>query len=260
MLTKFHYITNLKKWLQIGFRTFYRASESSPFNRSPWPGLELVVVKWIFYITNHAKRTGAWGGQTYSFSNHSNQAKIDFLHSKSFQSGQKRLPPFWAIPFGSKSTFSNGIPGRPKPTFSIPNYSIPVKPKPTSSTPSYSIQSGLNWLLPFRAIQVCPKPTSSFPRHSSQAKTDFLHFKIFQSSQNRLRPFQVIPLRSKPTLLHSKPFQTGQNCLPLFHAITVRSKLTSSIPSYSSQDNIVNKFTVLSLPCRSWSPNYSVFV
>jgi hypothetical protein len=36
MLTKFHYITNLKKWLQVGFRTFYRDSESSPFNRSPW--------------------------------------------------------------------------------------------------------------------------------------------------------------------------------------------------------------------------------
>jgi hypothetical protein len=36
MLTKFHYITNLKKWLQVGFRTFYRASESSPFSRSPW--------------------------------------------------------------------------------------------------------------------------------------------------------------------------------------------------------------------------------
>jgi hypothetical protein len=38
MLTKLYYITNLKKCLQVGFRTFYRASESSPFNRSPWPG------------------------------------------------------------------------------------------------------------------------------------------------------------------------------------------------------------------------------
>jgi hypothetical protein len=36
MLTKFHCITNLKKCLQVGFWTFYRASESSPFNRSPW--------------------------------------------------------------------------------------------------------------------------------------------------------------------------------------------------------------------------------
>jgi hypothetical protein len=37
MLTKFHCITNLKKCLQVGFRTFYRASKSSPFNRSPCP-------------------------------------------------------------------------------------------------------------------------------------------------------------------------------------------------------------------------------
>jgi hypothetical protein len=43
MLTKFHNITNLKKWLQVGFRTFYRASESSPFNRSPWVELPLTT-------------------------------------------------------------------------------------------------------------------------------------------------------------------------------------------------------------------------
>jgi hypothetical protein len=36
MITKFHYILYLKKWLQVGFRTFYRVTESSPFNRSPW--------------------------------------------------------------------------------------------------------------------------------------------------------------------------------------------------------------------------------
>jgi hypothetical protein len=36
MLTKFKYITNLNKLLQVGILTFYRAFVSSPFNRSPW--------------------------------------------------------------------------------------------------------------------------------------------------------------------------------------------------------------------------------
>jgi hypothetical protein len=49
--------------------------------------------------------------------------------------------------------------------------------------------------------------------------------------------------------------------------IPVRQKLTSAIPSHSRQAKtsflhsnqvyIVNKFSLLSLPCRSWSPNYS---
>jgi hypothetical protein len=43
MLTKFHYITNLKKCLQVGFRTFYRASESSSFYRSPCPGPKMIT-------------------------------------------------------------------------------------------------------------------------------------------------------------------------------------------------------------------------
>jgi hypothetical protein len=34
MLTKFYYIINLKKLLQVGILTFYRASVSSPFNRT----------------------------------------------------------------------------------------------------------------------------------------------------------------------------------------------------------------------------------
>jgi hypothetical protein len=38
MLTKFQYITNLKKLLQVGILTVYRASVSSPFNRSPCLG------------------------------------------------------------------------------------------------------------------------------------------------------------------------------------------------------------------------------
>jgi hypothetical protein len=36
MLDKFYYMINLKKLLQVGILTFYRASVSSPFNRSPW--------------------------------------------------------------------------------------------------------------------------------------------------------------------------------------------------------------------------------
>jgi hypothetical protein len=41
MLTKYHYINNLKKGLQAGILTFYRASVSSPFNRSPWSDPEV---------------------------------------------------------------------------------------------------------------------------------------------------------------------------------------------------------------------------
>jgi hypothetical protein len=39
MLTKFQCIINLKKLLQVGILTFYKASVSSPFNRSPWLAL-----------------------------------------------------------------------------------------------------------------------------------------------------------------------------------------------------------------------------
>jgi hypothetical protein len=53
---------------------------------------------------------------------------------------------------------------------------------------------------------------------------------------------------------------SGKNQLPTFHAIPVRPKPTFSIPSHSSQSNIANTFFLLSLLCRSWSPNYSVHV
>jgi hypothetical protein len=39
MLTKLYYIINLKKLLQVGILTFYRASVSSPFNRITWSTL-----------------------------------------------------------------------------------------------------------------------------------------------------------------------------------------------------------------------------
>jgi hypothetical protein len=63
MLTKFHYITNLKKWLQVGFWTFYRASESSPFNRSPWP--DILVIWAVTHPSNirserHLKAVIKW--------------------------------------------------------------------------------------------------------------------------------------------------------------------------------------------------------
>jgi hypothetical protein len=47
MLTKLYYIINLNKLLQVGILTFYRASVSSPFNRSPWFSVE----KWLFSVT-----------------------------------------------------------------------------------------------------------------------------------------------------------------------------------------------------------------
>jgi hypothetical protein len=79
------------------------------------------------------------------------------------------------------------------------------------------------------SYHVGPKLTSSIP---SLAKTDFLHYKSGQLGQNRLPPFQAIPVRLKPT----------------FHL------------SHSSLGNIVNKFSFLFLPCHSWSPNYPVLV
>jgi hypothetical protein len=129
------------------------------------------------------------------------------------------------------------------------------------------------------------KLTSSILSYSNQAKTNFLHFKPFQSGQNRLSPFQAIPVgpkltfslpspsvKPKPTsfipsffsrgktyFLHSKPFQSGQNLLPPFQAIPVRPNPTFPIPSHSSRAkndflpshsslvNIVDKSSLLAL-------------
>jgi hypothetical protein len=57
MLTKFHNILNLKKWLQVVFRTFYRASESFPFNRRPWIILPRIP---LYYISDHLIRIIIW--------------------------------------------------------------------------------------------------------------------------------------------------------------------------------------------------------
>jgi hypothetical protein len=67
---------------------------------------------------------------------------------------------------------------------------------------------------------VPPKPTSSITNHSSLAKSYFLHF-IGYSRQ------------AKTGFLQTSRF---------------------------SMANIVNKLSLLSLPCRSWSSNYSVLV
>jgi hypothetical protein len=42
MLTKFHYITNLKKWLQVGFRTLHFTEPPSPPLLIEVPGLDHV--------------------------------------------------------------------------------------------------------------------------------------------------------------------------------------------------------------------------
>jgi hypothetical protein len=44
------------------------------------------------------------------------------------------------------------------------------------------------------------------------------------------------------------------------HSWTVPMSKSFSIPSHSSQTNIVNKPSLISLPRRSWLPNYSVLV
>jgi hypothetical protein len=45
MLTKFQYISNMKKLLQVRILTFYTASVSSSFNRSPWATLPTFEVE-----------------------------------------------------------------------------------------------------------------------------------------------------------------------------------------------------------------------
>jgi hypothetical protein len=87
---------------------------------------------------------------------------------------------------------------------------------------SKPLQEGQNLHLTFQAIPGMPKPTSASLRRSSQAKTDLLHSK--PSGQVKI------------DFLPSKPFQSNQNQLPPFQAIPI---------------NIVNKFFLLSLPCRS---------
>jgi hypothetical protein len=42
MLNKLYYIINLKKLLQVGILTFYRASVSSPFKEVPGQGYPVV--------------------------------------------------------------------------------------------------------------------------------------------------------------------------------------------------------------------------
>jgi hypothetical protein len=213
--------------------------------------------------------------QTSSASqSHSIQSITHFRESKPLQQAvQIRLPPFQAIPV------------KPKPNSFFQSHSSHAKNNLLYFKP---FQYGQNRLLTFLNIPGRPKPTSTSTSHSSHAKTDhlyskpsgqvkidFLPSKPFQSGQNRLP--------------HSKPIQSGQNQLPTLQAIPVGQKLTSSIPCHSrqaktnfrhsklfqsvknllqtyyilshfSQSNIVNKFSLLSLPCRSWSPNYSVLV
>jgi hypothetical protein len=114
-------------------------------------------------------------------------------------------------------------------------------------------------------VSVC---TVAFP-----LKLTYIYFKPFHAGQNRLLLFQAIPGRPKLTFsilshssqaktrfLYSKQFLSGQDQLLLFQAIPVRPKRTSSILCHSSKLNIVNKSSLLSLPCRNWSSNYSILV
>jgi hypothetical protein len=69
-------------------------------------------------------------------------------------------------------------------------------------------QSSQNQLLTFQVIPVRPKPTSSILSHSSQAKIDFLHSKPFQAGQNGSPPFQAISVRPKLTSFQPILFRT----------------------------------------------------
>jgi hypothetical protein len=123
----------------------------------------------------------------------------------------------------------------------------------------------------------------SMPFHSGQAKPDFIHssrakltlsIKIY-CIPTRPKPTSSIPVRpkltfyitiyssqSKTDFLQSKLFQAGKTQLSQLQTVPVRPHQTFSILSHSnsSQANIVNKSSLLFLPCRSWSPNYSVLV
>jgi hypothetical protein len=92
--------------------------------------------------------------------------------------------------------------------------------KPTFSIPSYSSQAKTNFLNfnpfwssqnphpPLKAFAVKPKPTFPNPSYSSQAKTDFLYSRPFQAGQNWLPPIPDV--------------RTGKNRLPWFQAVSVR--------------------------------------
>jgi hypothetical protein len=130
---------------------------------------------------------------TSSIPSYCGQTKTYFLLSKPFQSCQNRLPLLQAVPVRPKSTFQ-AIPGRPEPTSDSLTHSSQAKTDLLNSMssrqvkiyflPSQPFNSSQNQLPPFQAIPVRPKLTSSIPGYSRQAKTDFLHFKPFQSGQN----------------------------------------------------------------------------
>jgi hypothetical protein len=122
---------------------------------------------------------------TSSIPSNASQDKTDFLYSKPFQSGQNQLPPFQDIPVRTKPTSSIlSHSSRARTNFFYFNFqAIPVQPEPITYIPN--IRSSQNRLSPFQAIPVKTEPTFYILSHFSQAKTDFLHSKLFQSSQNR---------------------------------------------------------------------------
>jgi hypothetical protein len=112
-------------------------------------------------------------------------------------------------------------------------------------------------------VNLCKGRQKPYFFFSSQAKTDFFCSDGRQSRQAKTDFFHSMPFQSaaKINFLHSKLFLSGQERLLQFQAITVRPKPTTLIPSHFNQPNIVNKSSILlSMPCCSWSPNYSVLV
>jgi hypothetical protein len=121
---------------------------------------------------------------------------------------------------------------------------------PQNTIKSHLVFTALFCFAPFSVLSSCmsvpivPKPTSSIPSHSSRAKTDFLHFKPFQSGSNQFPPFQALQvgtssipsnlIRDKTALLHSKPFQAGQNRLLPFLRLYSPAKMGFLQTSHSS--------------------------
>jgi hypothetical protein len=217
-----------------------------------------------------------------SISSHSSQAKTDFLHLKTFQSGQNHSSSIPSHFSQTKTNFCNSNLFQSGKNRLPPFQAIPVRPKAVSSIPLYSSQAPMGFF-PTSHIRMANIvdhsklfPTSSIPRHSSPAKTDLLNSKPFQLGQNRLLPFQSgqnrlppfqaitvqpkavfsIPLhfsQAKMGFLDSKPFQSGQNRPPPFQAISVRPKPTFAIlvgqkPTFAI---LVRPRPTSSIPCYS---------
>jgi hypothetical protein len=111
-----------------------------------------------------------------------------------------------------------------------------------------------NFFLYVSFLSSCPFRKSVMLHSTKPSETNSLE-KIGGPNQTSSIPSHPIPVRHKPNSVI--PSHSRQAKADFFHSKPFQSSL---IPSHSGQPNIVNKSFLFSLPCRSWSPNYSVLV